>query len=146
MQTAAYKVFFYHLRENDSFYLEEENPVENVHKTTLEQPFEAHSRTPTIQRTRSMFRLLSTRTPYSEPAPLSAEVSNSSSQDRGDPFFVGLTHRPTPGDMQVVDVFQSRNASWYISTKKTILLRKTTARTRSQSWKAKRPYKTSAED
>src|SRR5205814_1240494 len=50
------------------------------------------------------------RTLYSKPASPSAEVSNSSAQDHGDPFFIELTHPPTPAICKMCHAsFSSRN-------------------------------------
>ena len=111
MQTAAYNVSLYHTREGHAFYPEADEPAENVHKTTLEPPSGSHTETPTIRCKRSMSPLPPSRTPYSKPAPPSAEVSNGSAQDLGGPFFVGLTHPPTPATCKLCRAsFPSRNA------------------------------------
>src|SRR5436190_11573228 len=96
MQTAAYNVSLYHTRENDVFCLKKEKSMEIVHKTMLKPLSGSHTGISTVRRKRSMSLLLPSHMLYSEPAPSSAEVSNSSAQDRSDSFFVGLTHSPTP--------------------------------------------------
>ena len=111
MQTAAYNVSLYHTGESNAFYPDEEEPAENVHKTTLEPLSGSHMGAPTIRRKASMSPFPPSRTSYSEPAPPTAEMSKGSTQDLGGPFFVGLIHSPTPATCKLCHAkFPSRNA------------------------------------
>ena len=112
MQTAAYNVSIYHHQEEDDYYHYPEDEVtENVHKMTLKPPSDKPQRSRPLERKRSTSPLPPSRTPYSEPAPPSAEISTTSSEDRGGAHFVSLTYAPTPDTCKLCNVkFPSRNA------------------------------------
>ena len=48
MQTAAYNISLYHAKESNALYPEAEEPIENVHKATLEPPSGSHTEILTI--------------------------------------------------------------------------------------------------
>ena len=94
LQTAAYNVSIYNQEEDDYYHYPEDEIAENIHKMTLKPPPVQPHRSRPLQHKRSTSPLPPSHTPYST-APPSAEISMTSSEDRGAAHFVGLTYTYT---------------------------------------------------